>query len=264
MNVLVVGYGTVGWNVAHELKSLGFDVHDPPKGYQATFNGLYDVAFVCVPTDKTETGAADTSIVESVIRELRTVVSTFCIRSTVPPGTTDRLNDIAPCVFQPEYYGGTPHANAPRYNYAILGGPREAAKQVARVYKEVHSADFEIRFTDAKTAEMVKYMENAWLATKVTFCVDWWNAAQEQGVEYEELRNLWLLDPRINPSHTFVYEDRPYYDSHCLNKDIPAILHETQILPLLRCVQAINDARKGVLDNMTGFSDNGYTSSKDD
>ena len=40
------------------------------------------------------------------------------------------------------------------------------------------------------------------------------------------LRELFILDPRINPSHTFIYEDTPYWDSHCLNKDVPAITNQ--------------------------------------
>ena len=47
----------------------------------------------------------------------------------------------------------------------------------------------------------------------------------ENNVDYEELRELFLLDERVNPSHTFVYEEHPYWSSHCLNKDVPAIAY---------------------------------------
>ena len=66
-------------------------------------------------------------------------------------------------------------------------------------------------------------MENSFLATKVSFCNEFYEIAKTLGVHYEELRELFVLDPRVNPSHTFVYEDTPYWNSHCLNKDVPSI-----------------------------------------
>ena len=42
-------------------------------------------------------------------------------------------------------------------------------------------------------------------------------------ISYEELRELFILDPRVNPSHTFIYDEHPYWESHCLDKDVPAI-----------------------------------------
>ena len=66
-------------------------------------------------------------------------------------------------------------------------------------------------------------MENCYLATKVTFCNEFFRMAEKLGVCYEELRELVTLDPRIDPAHTFVYRDRPYWQSHCLDKDVRAI-----------------------------------------
>lgn len=79
------------------------------------------------------------------------------------------------------------------------------------------------KFTDRKTAELCKYMENCYLAAKVTFCNEFFRIAEKLGVCYEEMRELVTLDPRIDPSHTFVYRDRPYWQSHCLDKDVKAI-----------------------------------------
>jgi len=68
-------------------------------------------------------------------------------------------------------------------------------------------------------------MENAYLAAKVSFCCEFYRIAKAFGVDYNELRELFLQDPRVSRSHTFVYEDHPFYDSHCLNKDVPAIIN---------------------------------------
>lgn len=73
------------------------------------------------------------------------------------------------------------------------------------------------------TAEVAKYMENCFLATKVSFCVQFYEIAKQYGVNYPELRELFLCDPRMNRSHTFVYDDHPYWESHCLDKDTRAI-----------------------------------------
>lgn len=75
-------------------------------------------------------------------------------------------------------------------------------------------------------------MENSFLATKVSFCIQFFDIAQKIGVNYEELRELFILDPRVNPSHTFVYKGTPFWDSHCLNKDVPTIanLYDADLL----------------------------------
>ena len=44
-------------------------------------------------------------------------------------------------------------------------------------------------------------------------------------VNYSELRECFVADPRVNPSHTFVYSSYPYYDSKCFNKDLPALVN---------------------------------------
>lgn len=70
------------------------------------------------------------------------------------------------------------------------------------------------------------------------------NIGKEFGVDYSELRECWLADPRVSPSHTFVYSDQPYYNSHCLNKDIPATLHFTNQAMLIKAVNDINEYQK--------------------
>ena len=87
----------------------------------------------------------------------------------------------------------------------------------------VFDARHRFKFTGRKTAELCKYMENCYLATKVTFCNEFFRIAEKLGVCYEEMRELVVLDPRIGPSHTFVYRDRPFWQSHCLDKDVRAV-----------------------------------------
>ena len=89
---------------------------------------------------------------------------------------------------------------------------------------------------------MAKFMENAWLAAKVSFCNQFYRACKQEGIHYEELRELFVLDPRVNPSHTFVYEKKPYWDSHCLNKDVPAVAYQYD-MQLLKDIIKFNEKK---------------------
>lgn len=66
---------------------------------------------------------------------------------------------------------------------------------------------------------------------------------KKAGVEYDDVREGVLMDERINPSHTIVYENQPFYDSHCFNKDIPAFAHQFDD-EFMKMVDTINSKRK--------------------
>ena len=228
-NILIIGYGTVGHNLAMELDALDPDIVDK---YKPECNRIclekaqeYDIAFVCVDTPRrNEDVPCDMSEVFASVHEYPAKI--FVIKSTVLPGTTEQIQAIETgkdIIFSPEYYGGTQHCNNFQFDFTILGGKKEACRKVAQVLQRVYDARHRFVYTDYRTAELVKYMENAFLATKVSFCHQFFVLAKKYNVEYSELRELFIMDPRVNPSHTFVYEDKPYWDSHCLNKDVPAI-----------------------------------------
>jgi len=231
--VLIIGHGVVGKNLEYELKALRPDVLDKYKPDESTVpedaeDQGYDLAFICVDTPFTETDPCDRSEVWNAVQDNKKYMKPngiFVIKSTVLPGTTDGIRGQANVrvLFSPEYYGGTQHCNNFEFGFTILGGLKEDCWEVAQILQNVYDGRHRFRITDSRTAELVKYMENAWLATKVTFCRQFFDIAEKEGVKYEELRELFIMDPRVNPSHTFVYRDRPFWDSHCLNKDVPAI-----------------------------------------
>lgn len=99
-----------------------------------------------------------------------------------------------------------------------------------KTYKEVLSSDVKIYQTDAKTAEMSKYMDNAFLALKVVFCNEMYDMAEACDVNYDELREIWLADPRIGSSHTFVHENNRGFGGHCYPKDTQALLSHAKKL----------------------------------
>ena len=233
MNVLIIGVGTVGSNLAKELAVLKPHLYDKYKGIDTRRDGLrYDAAFVCVDTPMTGDSACDLSEVRSAIRENDAGV--FIIKSTVLPGTTEKLAEETgkSVIFSPEYYGGTQHCNNFSFPFTILGGKKDDCVKVVQILQHVYDGTHSFRITDSRTAELAKYMENSYLAMKVSFCQQFFDIAEKTGVCYEELRELFVLDPRVEPSHTFVYRDRPYWDSHCLNKDVRAIAeaHDAQLL----------------------------------
>jgi UDPglucose 6-dehydrogenase len=265
---LIIGYGQVGKMMHKRFPDA--DIYDPllppcwkeenkesedatRKAHFVRLNTIkkYRVAFICVPTEMRENGECDVSIVERVISEWALRVAVFCIKSTVPPGTTDSLG--WPAVFSPEFSSSNPYTKVIDSDFVILGGPKQHTQIVAEEYKKVVDSTFRIINTrNTKTAELVKYMDNSFNALKITFCNEFARAANVIRVDYEELRELWLLDPRVSRFHTMVHKDQPYYDSHCLNKDIPAIValfdRMGVTLWLTQCAARINDlAKKGEL-----------------
>lgn len=222
--VLIIGYGVVGRNLYKELEKLHPDIYDKFKTKVNTKRNIkYDFAFVCIDTPKMDTIDAPIDDLISAIQENDAAI--YIIKSTILPNSTNKLIEITgkQIIFSPEYYGGTQHCNNYDFNFTILGGKKEICCEVIQLLQNCYDARHIFRITDSVTAELNKYMENSWLATKVSFCNQFNLIAQQLGVDYEELRELFILDPRVNPSHTFVYKDRPYWDSHCLNKDVPTI-----------------------------------------
>jgi UDPglucose 6-dehydrogenase len=168
----------------------------------------------------------------------------------VSVGTTDRLRAATgkAVIFQPEYGPAEtpdhPFNNLRNVRWVILGGERHHTVPVADLYKTTFNADIVIQQTDAKTAELTKYMENAFLALKVTFCNEFYEIAEAHGIDYNELRELWLLDPRIGRSHTFVLPYNRGFGGRCLPKDLSAIIHSAEqagVRPaLLESVRSVN------------------------
>jgi len=244
-NILIVGYGNIGKHMHKEFAKHNPAIYDKfiPE-YTTAISKHYDIAFICVPTEMLPDGRCDTSIVEEAVAQIDADV--INIRSTVPVGTTDYLTVKygKSLVVSPEYFGTTQHSSESP-DFVVLGGKAESAAKVAQIYYHVKSGSFQVRFTTAATAELAKYMENSFLAMKVAFCSEFSLIAKKFGVVYEDLREVFIMDERMGNSHTFIYENQPYYDSHCLNKDISALIHFAEgEAKLMDAVHHINAERK--------------------
>lgn len=224
--VLIIGYGVVGHNLYQELINLQPDIIDK---YKTEFNTKkdmpYDISFICVDTPLLPDYQLDVTEVKNAIMENDSEI--YVIKSTCPLGTVEQLKKETNkrIIFSPEYYGATQHCNNFEFNFTILGGDKQDCLPVVRALQYCYDGRHQFRIVDSKTAELTKFMENAFLATKVSFCNQFYNICQEEGINYEELRELFILDKRMGESHTFVYDETPFWDSHCLNKDVPHIAY---------------------------------------
>lgn len=225
----IIGVGHVGGSMAKLFPDAV--LYDPYKnlGTKEEINSC-DISFICVPTPQAEDGSCDTHIVQEVLEWLNT--PTIVIRSTVPVGFTSKANFNKPydvhIIFQPEYYGETvahPFADPHNRPWITLGGDIVGCQKAVQAYQEVFTSELIINIVDSETAELAKYMENAFYATKVTFCNQFYELAERLDIDYNTLRETWLLDPRISRDHTFVYEDNRGYGGSCLPKDMAAIIN---------------------------------------
>ncbi len=210
-------------------------IFDPKPGYSQDRDAINrcDVVFICVPTPMKTDGACDTSIVEEAVAWVKAPL--LIIRSTVAPGTTDRLRQKYDkhIVFQPEYLGETVahvFGNMAERNFVVLGGTVEDTSRAADFYKHYYNAYVHYYFCDAMTAEVAKYMENAFYAVKVTFINEFYDIARTHGVDFNRLREVWLADTRISRDHTFCYPHARGFSGKCLPKDCNAIVKSSKEL----------------------------------
>lgn len=229
MKIGIIGLGHVG-GAMHELFKNAI-IYDKYKciGSKEEINTC-DAVFVCVPTPMKENGDCDTTAVDEVLAWCESKV--IILRSTVRVGyTREMANKLHKnIVFQPEYYGETvahPFANLSDRSWLSFGGTREAIDLAIDVYKNVINSNVRIYQAPSDEVELAKYMENAFLATKVIFINEMYDVCEKLGLNYNQVREIWTADPRIGTSHTFIYKNNRGYGGSCLPKDISA-LHQLE------------------------------------
>ncbi|WP_331727174.1 hypothetical protein OG871_39600 (plasmid) [Kitasatospora sp. NBC_00374] len=232
MKIGIIGMGHVGNTMAELLRGHGdlvtFDpAHDST--YPHDDLAACDYAIVCVNTPSGPGGECDVTNVEEAVKRLP--VDRVLIKSTVAPGTTDRLIELTgkEICFSPEYVGESTYynpvcADAAAMPFLILGGRPETRSWFIDALLPVLGPVKVYFQCTALEAEIVKYMENAFFATKVTFVNEFWEICQALGADFHAVREGWLLDPRVEPSHTAVFARARGFAGKCLPKDIRAIV----------------------------------------
>jgi UDPglucose 6-dehydrogenase len=228
MNITIAGYGSIG----HYVEEVFSEVHnvrlyDPPLGLGRE-DDLEDTdfLFICVPTPSLPSGECDTSIVEELVAKGRPRKAMVC-HSTVSIGTTERLLEKygKPLIFVPEYAGesvGHPYREKENREFFIFGGYGPEVEQVKGLFQSVYGSRPQYFTVPPTVGEIVKYMENAFLALKVSFCNEFFDLARAFGADFEMVRTLWLADKRVGDSHTVVTPERGY-GGKCLPKDVAAV-----------------------------------------
>jgi UDPglucose 6-dehydrogenase len=239
--VAAVGYGYVGKGVYDFFKDKFETVYyDPNVEGSASKEEINkcDLGIVAVPTPMGEDGSCDLSIIEETLDWLETPL--ILIKSTIPPRTTEGLiNKTGKKIcFSPEYMGEGGYfipfwkyadpKDMKKHSFQIIGGEKDTASKIMDFFVRVMGPEARFHITDSRTAELVKYMENSFIATKVTFCNEFYNIAEKIGVDYKELRELWLLDERMGRMFSAVFPDARGFSGKCIPKDINAIVKASE------------------------------------
>lgn len=243
-NIGIIGQGFVGNAIYQKFKNY-FDVKtfdlDETKRTTDTLEEVVeasDVVFVCVPTPmKRVDGSCDISIVEYVLNQLNGVGKSIVvvIKSTIPPTTTEMFNKNfknLTIVFNPEFLT---EANAVKdfenQSKIILGGPRKGTTLLKQVYRLVFPTTPIIK-TSSTHAEMVKYLTNTFLATKVSFANEIYELCNKLGLDYDKVIEYATYDERLGKSHWAVPgpDGDLGFGGHCFPKDLSALLKLTQML----------------------------------
>jgi len=244
MKLGIVGQGYVGTAVK-EIMSKYYEVEtfdiDKTKRTCETLYELVnttDILFVCVPTPMNKDGSCNIDIVEDVISD---IVSAFgwkpgqdgkivVIKSTIPPGTTERLNNnynYINLVFNPEFLTEANFIeDFKNQNRIIIGGPRSATTILRQVYSLAFPKAHIIK-TSSTIAEMVKYMTNSFLATKVSFANEIKMICDKFSVDYDKVQEYATLDERLGTSHWSVPgpDGKLGFGGSCFPKDINALAY---------------------------------------
>ena len=197
MNIGIIGQGFVGNAVYQKFKNYynvkTFDIKGQihcNSNEQETLDN--EIVFICLPTPMNKDGSCHTDIVEKSIKRVVEfgVAKIIVIKSTTPPGTTEKLNKLyssVDVVFNPEFLT---EANAvDDYNNQkriILGGPRKSTTRLKPLFSKAFPKAHIIK-TDSTYAEMIKYITNCFLATKVSFANEMYDICEELGVDYDKV-----------------------------------------------------------------------------
>lgn len=231
MRAAIIGMGVIGRAQAEMFGELVEATYDPAwdASYPRRVIGSCDFAVICVGTPMSEDGSADLGGVEAAIRELPSVMPVL-LRSTVPPGMTDRLlHGRRYYCHAPEFLGENVRHSWQRsadVPYMLLGGELEARSFFLPVLRKVFPGS--IHECSALESEMAKYVANLYWATRVTFVNEMALICETFGVDYERVREAWLSDPRMTSVYTRRAGYPPGFGGRCWPKDLAALIAAAQ------------------------------------
>lgn len=175
-----------------------------------------EILFVCLPTPMNPDGSCNISIIEEVCQEINILSKKrkiIIIKSTVPPGTTEKLQKNYKkhiFVFNPEFLTEKNFINDfLNQDRIVLGydGEIKNIEKLTNLYLDFcnrvqNQSNTPIYYCKTKEAEMVKYTANCFLATKVMYFNKVEQICKKIGIDYDRVRKISCLDKRIGESHT--------------------------------------------------------------
>src|SRR5260370_36145683 len=219
-----------------------------------------DAVFIAVGTpSRRGDGHADLSHVYGAAREIAEALEGFTIvitKSTVPVGTGDEVERIIrelrhdadfAVVSNPEFLreGAAIH-DFKHPDRIVIGTDDEHAKKVAaEIYRPLYLNQAPIHYTSRRTAELIKYAANAFLATKITFINEIADLCERVGADVQEVARGLGFDNRIGPK---CLHAGPCFGGSCFPKDVRALIKTAQDhdvpMRILEAVETVNDTRK--------------------
>ena len=219
-----------------------------------------EAVFIAVGTpSRRGDGHADLSYVYQAAREIAAALKGYTVvitKSTVPVGTGDEVQRIiaearpggdAVVVSNPEFLreGAAIHDFKHPDRIVIGLDDERARKVVAEIYRPLSLSQVPILYTDRRTAELIKYAANAFLATKITFINEMADLCEKVGADVQEVARGIGLDNRIGSK--FLHAG-PGFGGSCFPKDVRALIKTAQdheiSLRVLEAVTAVNETRK--------------------
>jgi len=240
----IVGQGFVGNSIKEGMIAdypdlLTFDIN-PELSMTTSLAEVVektDIIFVCVPTPMKKDGSCHLGIVDSVLEDiakildLDVVTKVIVLKTTIPPGSSRAFNDVykergIEIIFNPEFLT---EANAVQdfkdQNRIILGGSSmEALEAVINLYKKSFPS-VPIVSMSHDEAEMVKYVTNTFLSTKVIYANEIYKICEGLMLDYDAIIDAAKLDDRLGLSHWKVPgPDGEFgFGGHCFPKDTNAL-----------------------------------------
>lgn len=237
MNIGVVGNGFVGQAMTLLRPGINVNVWDiepskcEPQGLGfRKFVDISEIIFVAVPTPMNSNGTCHLDIVESVIHKIKAYNSEtpIVIRSTVPPGTCTKLGVSFMPEFLTEKHWKQDFKSCRQW---IIGTTdTNLVTRIQQMFKLACDAGCienpHVIHMKETEAEMVKYVKNCFLATKVSFFNEIDTLCKAVGIDYTCVREVACDDPRIGHGHTSVpgHDKLRGYGGTCFPKDMNAIL----------------------------------------
>jgi UDPglucose 6-dehydrogenase len=219
-----------------------------------------DVVFIAVGTpSRRGDGHADLSYVHGAAREIAAAIAHYTVvvtKSTVPVGTGDEVESVLrecrpkadfAVVSNPEFLReGAAIGDFKRPDRIVIGTEDPRAREVmSEVYRPLYLNASPILFTERRTAEIIKYAANAFLATKITFINEIADLCEKVGGDVQDVARGIGLDNRIGSK--FLHAG-PGYGGSCFPKDTIALIKTARDAGaparIVEAVVAVNSERK--------------------